>query len=281
MKNLFKIFKEELLFVPIMALILEGFRRFIMWYYPETALFDRGSMLETFLFRVWQIVWITASCWLLIRVALPPAYFELRSFYHNFKDLAPADRRNIALKVFLMFFFGLVLLLSGSAQTNILRARLVDTLEHQLQVRELTGNNDGPEVERYLKFVKQSKGAPWCAAFVSWNLNAVGVTAPPNPKTAWSPAFAEPKYQVWSQQLAKSGKRKFQIRPGDVFTLYFPNLKRVGHTGFITAGKDNYWYTIEGNTAPYGSREGDGVYKLKRPKAKIYAITNFIDAPRS
>lgn len=35
----------------------------------------------------------------------------------------------------------------------------------QLHVRELTGRNDGPEVEKYLKSVGLGKGYAWCMAF--------------------------------------------------------------------------------------------------------------------
>lgn len=270
-----KILKQELLFIPIMLIIIEVFRSVVVHYWPETALFDRGSELETFIFRLWQIVWITASCWLLIAVVFPPGFKVLKKLYENFDNYDHDFQVGLSLKLWCVFFFGLVLLLSASGQTPV-RYKLCDTLESQLHVRELTGRNDGADVERYLAFVGQKKGAPWCAAFVSWALDAAGVSTPPNPKTAWSPSFANPKYQVWSRKNHKGNKDK-TIQPGDVFTLFYSHLGRVGHTGFIVGHTGNYWITIEGNTAGGGSREGHGVYKLKRAKSKIYAITNYID----
>lgn len=272
-----KKFKEELLFFPIMMIVIELFRHFLISFYPETAVFDRGSELETFLLSMWKTTWITCGVWLLLRVVFPPAHAYLTKFYYDgFNRIDDAEKRSISLKFFFCFFFGLVLLMSGRAgNENTVRTKLVDTLNAQLHVREATGHNDGVDVEKYLSFVGQTKGASWCAAFTSFNLNAVGVTAPPNPKSAWSPAFAK-RNIIWSQALQKQHKVKVPPQPGDCFTLYFEHLKRVGHVGFIIGENAQYYITIEGNTGTTGSREGSGVHKYKRDKRKIYAITNYI-----
>ncbi len=274
-----KILKQELLFIPIMLMVIELFRSAIYHFYPETALFDRGSELESFLFSVWQITWITSASWLLLRIVFPAAFKSLQKFYRGFDDFKDEYKQGFALKVFLTFFFGLVFLLSGKSQTPELaiRKKLNDTLNAQLQVREVTGKNDGVEVERYLAFVGHKKGAAWCAAFTSYNLNAVGVTSPPNPKTAWAPSFANTKYIVWSQSLRKARKSK-QPQPGDCFTIFYSAQNRVGHVGFVVDQTSNYFITIEGNTGLSGTREGSGVHKLKRSKEKVYAVTNYITA---
>lgn len=272
-----KILKQELLFIPIMLLIVELFRRMIMHFYPETALFDRGSELESFLFRVWQITWITSGSWILLRVIFPPAHAALVRFYHKFEDFTEEYKQEFGIKTFLTFFFALVLLLSGRGSTPEakLRTRLLDTLNSQLHVRELTGQNDGIEVEKYLRFVGRQRGDAWCAAFASWNLYAIGITKPFNPVSAWAPSFANPKYTVWSQKMAKAHKAK-RPQPGDCFTLFYPNLNRVGHVGFIVAEAGGYYITTEGNTGLSGSRDGSGVHRLKRSKCKVYAVNNYI-----
>jgi len=271
-----KILKQEFLFIPLMLLIVEGVRAFLSVFYPETAMFDRGSELETFLFRVWQMVWITSSVWIIMAVAFPAAYRSLKSFYLGFHRMDEVLQRNFSFKIFLLLFFGLVFLLSGKANESSIRKNLCDTLHSQLHVRELTGNNDGAEVEAYLKFVGFNKGAAYCAAFVSYNLNAVGVTSPPNPKSAWSPNFAKEPYIVYSAKLNKQHKLHYKVQGGDCFTLFYPKLNRVGHVGFIVGESGGYYLTIEGNTAPNGTREGSGVHKLKRDKSKIYTVTNYI-----
>lgn len=275
---MYKILKQELLFIPIMLLIVEIFRHAVIAFYPETALFDRGSEFETFLFRVWQIVWITSATWLLMRVVYPAAHKSLVKYYTDFDTYryAEEDRRKFSLKMFLVFFLALVLLLSGKASNEPnYRKKLCDTLESQLHVRELTGNNDGVEVEKYLKFVGRGKGDAWCAAFASYNLNAIGITKPINPVSAWAPSFANTKYIVWSQSLSKTHKAQ-KPQPGDCFTLYYVNLKRVGHVGFIIGETGQYYITTEGNTGISGSREGAGVHRLKRSKSKVFAVTNYI-----
>jgi len=272
---MFKTLKQELLFIPIMAILIEFARRAIIHFYPETALFDRGSELESFLLSVWQITWVTSACWLLMRVVMPDAYNGLKRFYLNFKYRPDKEQESFSLKLFLVFFFGLVLLLAGKSNNHetILRKNLVDSLTSQLHVREVTGKNDGVEVEKYLRFVGRYKGDAWCAAYVSYNLHSVGVTTAP--RTAWAPVYANSKYVIWSPSLLK--QRKAQTpKPGDCFTVYHETAKRVGHVGFIVGQNDHYFITNEGNTGLSGTREGSGVHSLKRSKHKIYAITNYI-----
>lgn len=135
-------------------------------------------------------------------------------------------------------------------------------------VREATGKNDGKAVEMYLRSVGLSKGYAWCAAFVHWCLDSAGVK---NNITAWSPSAHNLKNIIWNgKQLLKSPL------PGDVFTLYYPSLKRVGHTGFYHRTINSSIYeSIEGNTNAFGSREGDGVYKKKRSFNATYSITRW------
>jgi hypothetical protein len=273
---MFKILRQELLFLPLMLLFVELFRGAVAHYYPETALSDRGSELETFLFRVWQMVWITSAAWVLLAVIFPPGFKNLRKFYNTFERYSDDQKEKMSLQAWAFFVLCMVLLLSGRAQTETkIRQKLTDTLTSQLYVRELTGNNDGVEVERYLGFVGMAKGNAWCAAFVSYNLNAVGVSKPINPISAWAPVFANPKYIVWSQSLLKANKAK-KPKPGDCFTLYYPAQNRVGHVGFIIGESGLYFITTEGNTGLSGSREGSGVHRLKRAKSKVYAITDYI-----
>lgn len=274
-----KILKQELLFIPLMFVVLEALRWALCVYFPESALFDKGSQLESFLFSLWQISWITSASLLLLRVVFPSAFKSFKEFYHGFEKRDKSDQEGFSLLFYLVFFFGLIWLVSARGATPIneiqLRKQLVDTLHKQLHVRELTGHNDGIDVEKYLTFVNRYKGDSWCAAFTSWNLNAIGVTAPPNPKSAWSPSFSLQPYVVWSQDLVKKRLDK-PISPGDCFTLYYPSLGRVGHVGFIIEETKNYFITIEGNTGLSGSRDGSGVHKYKRPKNKVYKITNYI-----
>jgi len=77
--------------------------------------------------------------------------------------------------------------------------------------------------------------------------------------------------------IYKAGKIIRNPSFGDVFFIYFPEKKRVAHTGFVDQWEQTYIITVEGNTNEAGSREGDGVYRKRRLKSQIYAVSSFID----
>lgn len=197
--------------------------------------------------------------------------FLSNEFYYGFDRFPEYKKARYSLWLFTLVTLILTFLITGGVKANDcdtrIRGELIETLKTQLEVREATNNNDGAEVEEYLSSVGLGKGYPWCAAYVSYNLDQVNV---PNPMTAWSPSFAAKNDIVW--QPKKGGKWK----PGDVFTLYYPNLGRVGHVGFVVGKSAGYLVTIEGNSNNTGGRLGTGVFKLKRNPAKVYAITNYI-----
>lgn len=139
------------------------------------------------------------------------------------------------------------------------RERLLFIARSQLGVREATGNNDGKEVESYLKYTANKKGEPWCASFVSWVFGQAGYA---KPKTAWSPALFP-----MTRQLVNPA-------PATVFGIYFTSLKRIAHCGFVEDRHGDWLITIEGNTNVDGSREGDGVYRKRR---NVKSVTYFAD----
>lgn len=151
------------------------------------------------------------------------------------------------------------------------RDNVACVMDSYVGVREATGKNDGLEVENFLSYVKMGKGNPWCAAFVCYVL---GESCINNPRSAWSPALF-PKKNVIYQKNDKTKNATPNV--GDVFGIYFTNLKRVAHVGFVREWSDgNYYVTVEGNTNQAGSREGDGVYRKRRLKSQVYQISDFI-----
>lgn len=117
------------------------------------------------------------------------------------------------------------------------------------QVEE--GNNAGRFVEKVLSSVGLGAGHPWCAAFNFYVFREAGF-ASLVPRSAWSPDWVK-------------GGRRGQAHPADVFGIYFPAKGRVAHTGIVEATGKTFVTTIEGNTNAAGGREGDGVYRKKRP----------------
>jgi len=141
------------------------------------------------------------------------------------------------------------------------RTALVQAAENEVGVREKTGNNDGIRVEEYLATVGLKKPEPWCAAFVCWVYAKEGFA---KPRSGWSPDLFP------LSRLARSAL------PGNILGIYFPDKKRIAHVGIIIKEKDDFIYSVEGNTDVAGSREGDGVYLRQRHKRTIYRIADWI-----
>lgn len=147
--------------------------------------------------------------------------------------------------------------------------RVLAVARSQLHVREQGGANRGPEVDRYLARVHWDKPAPWCAAFVGWcGSEALGRAWPlPLVPGTWSLLDFAKKHGFVVPEPA----------PGRLFLVY-STARASWHVGFITApGEGGRWHTLEGNTAPGGSHNGDGVYSLER---QFPPSTRFIDWTR-
>ncbi len=139
------------------------------------------------------------------------------------------------------------------------------------------GSNRGPHIDDFLRFVGLQPGNPWCTAFVCYCVHKaaeeLGIQTD-FPKTAWTPtllAFAKQKNILITQAEIAMG-----VRPqrGWVFMLYYPNLKRVAHSGIVLRTLPaGLVLTIEGNTNNDGSREG---YKVARRIRRLKSIYAFI-----
>lgn len=108
------------------------------------------------------------------------------------------------------------------------------------------------------KFSKANGRGPefWCQDFAQWVLQQGKVRTP----ITASCQFAESWY--------KRNKQLHTVpRVGDQFFIYFPSLRRVAHTGFVTGISDDgrTVFTIEGNSNPGGSRNGYAVVRRARP----------------
>lgn len=144
--------------------------------------------------------------------------------------------------------------------TNQLTNHLLNIARSQIGIREATGNNDGTQVEAYLKVTNLPKGNPWCAAFISWVYQKAGFE---KPQTAWSPA------------LFPMARRTLNPQPADVLGIYSLKLKRIAHAGLVERRQDNWIIAIEGNTNADGVRDGDGVYRKWRHLKTIKYFANW------
>lgn len=171
--------------------------------------------------------------------------------------------------------FLLIAFFACASFTGDLSERVAKTYTSQLGVREATGNNDGKDVEKYLKAVKLGKGYAWCAAFVAWTYDQHNIE---HVRSAWTPAWFPTAKLIFkgSSTIRESTHGRTPAR-ADVFGIYFPAKKRIAHVGFIDEFHQDRGYavTVEGNTNEAGSREGDGVYKKRRLIKQIYAVSRW------
>ncbi|MHB1178951.1 MAG: hypothetical protein ACYCZO_11555 [Daejeonella sp.] len=174
----------------------------------------------------------------------------------------------------------------------------------QIGIREKQSNR-GAAVEKYLRYVNLPRGNPWCAAFVCW---VFGQAAIENPRSGWSPDLFKGSKVIWdraeSRDLKAKSKEKYRVvsiryqdgnslglmsvRPttnnqqpttGDIFGLFFTEKNRIAHAGFIDQWDGTWLITVEGNTNVSGGREGDGVYRKRRPVKSIYQVARYISQP--
>lgn len=154
------------------------------------------------------------------------------------------------------------------------RVCIIQTATADIGIREIGGNNKGPEVEAILRHAGMPAGSNWCSAWVMRVLDRCDVKHTVN---AWSPTSTP-----LSKCIYQRGKnQKFKAQPGDVFSLYYSNLGRIGHTGFVAEykGGDSV-ITMEANTNAGGTRDsnsGDCIIRKKRPIKSIYRVAQWVD----
>jgi len=169
--------------------------------------------------------------------------------------------------ILLCFYF----IVCSGFSSNSVRDVVKHTYESQIGVREKTGHNDGAMVETYLHYCSLGKGNPWCASFVCWTYGQAHVM---NPRSGYCPDLFSAKKVIYRRGFKNQAVTP---KPGDVWGLYFPEKGRVAHVGFVDDWGTKYVTTVEGNTNEAGSREGDGVYRKRRPVRSIYVVASYIN----
>lgn len=174
--------------------------------------------------------------------------------------------KRVLLGTLWLFILPIALDVSEPAKPDA-RKRLQAVYAAEVGVREATGNNDGLEVEAYLATTNLGAGYPWCAAFVSWVFEQEGYD---QPRTPWTPALFPNKRNIWPA-------REQIPQVSDVFGIYISSKKRIAHAGFVEQWGEHFVVTVEGNTNPAGSHEGDGVYRRRRRTKTIHRVSDWIN----
>ncbi len=119
--------------------------------------------------------------------------------------------------------------------------------ESQLGVSELTGNNDGPEVDKYLKTIGLAgSGQAWCGAFVNWTLSQAGIKGVSRPG--------------WALNWRHYGRELDQPAFGSIATM---KRKGGGHVGFVAG------VTSSGRIVLLGGNQADKVKYESFPSDKL------------
>lgn len=126
-----------------------------------------------------------------------------------------------------------------------------------LDVRETDGNNRSPIIDEWNRAAGVPVGSNWCGSFVYAGQNYMGWRSPSAP--AWTPAW----------NIASERINKTQVDTGDKFLLFYPNLGRIGHIGYVIDVGEYSVVTSEGNTNVQGSRTGIGVFNRRRPMSSV------------
>jgi len=161
-----------------------------------------------------------------------------------------------------------------------LRVRLIEHAKSYVGIKELTGRNDGPEIERFQRVVGIPLHSAYCAAFVSTIFFDLNI---PAPVTGWAPSMV--KTNIIYEK--KDWRKNIMFPPGSVFGNYFPNKGRVAHVGFIQFSDRDREMTIQANTSMEGSvdlndmwdetqRDGDGIARKWIPLESIYVVSDYI-----
>ena len=174
------------------------------------------------------------------------------------------------IKTICLYLFCFAICFSAAGQGAVSKRELVrQVYNSQVGIVEQGGANRGKEVARYLASTGLGPGYPWCAAFVSWCYQQARIDAP---RSAWVPAFFAKGKMIYLRS-------KFQSKTpetGDVFSIWYAHLGRPAHIGFVDRWGENWIITVEGNTNEGGSREGIGVFKKRRLRRQVYAVSDFI-----
>lgn len=156
--------------------------------------------------------------------------------------------------------------------TDLVR-KVLEIAATQVGVRE-HGRNTGPEIVGYCRDIGWPERGihpangpdPWCAIFVSAMFKRaaaeLGVLMP------FRPTAGVFTLDVKAPPWARSGKPA----PGAIFIL-----NGHKHTGLVTGVPSigDTVETIEGNTSPAGSPDGDGVYARTRHRSEILCFLDF------
>jgi hypothetical protein len=166
----------------------------------------------------------------------------------------------------------------ASVGTSPARDSLAKVYTSFIGVNEATGRNDGKQVEAFQAVTGNRKGDAWCASFVAACLRWSKLTTWRNGNGAARSWFKAADVVYDRNVHGVKNFVKLAAKRGNTGSLFYAKLNRIGHIFFIeNMSRDGqYVITVEGNTNNGLSREGDGVYSLRRRVRNIYSVSDHV-----
>jgi peptidoglycan hydrolase-like protein with peptidoglycan-binding domain len=131
---------------------------------------------------------------------------------------------------------------------------VLDVARHELGTEEVPANSNLVKYSRWYPM----PGSPWCAMFVSWVLDQVGVEG-----------FKQASCPAGADLFRTAGRWTENPKPGDVVYFDFPDSEaRIQHVGFVESVGEVIT-TIEGNTSITSNDNGGKVMRRERPRSYI------------
>lgn len=182
------------------------------------------------------------------------------------------------MRLFAAVYLLLAVLLAVAADAADLPAAATKNAHKYLDVRERTGNNDHPDIDRWLAYLGLPKYLSYCAAFSIYQYKEAADelrVKQPWPRYGrvarlWESCKANPlKYRAITADQVRLGSASLQ--PGDLPVWAHGTIRAGdfnGHTGLVIKQlSPRSFVSIEGNTSSgnKGSqREGNGVFIRNR-----------------
>lgn len=140
-----------------------------------------------------------------------------------------------------------------------IRPQNLGTAQAMIKVaRSQLGYREGPDNATAYGLIYGLNNQPWCYIFQSVIARVAGC-GKVIPRGAYTPAGAD-----W---FRRRGQWHATPHKGDLHFVFHASLGRVGHVELVErVFPDGSFHVIGGNTSSTGSRQGDGVYRLKRSR---------------
>ncbi len=162
--------------------------------------------------------------------------------------------------------------MSRFSEATDLARKTAEMASHDIGIRE-TGKNSGKRIKQYLATVGlKQEGHPYCIAAVCTWIKEAAAAGGVKPELLFSPSCI--------RFLDYAAKTHHVLLPPEITPGMLPAVfiidhgKGKGHAGLAIGMSDDGLTldTIEANTNPSGSREGDGVYARTRQLSEIVAF---------